>query len=184
VGRPLTITGLLALIFLLGLCLAALANPSPSWAGVMFGLTLAALLTGVLCCLFRRGEARVLWAGFTAFGWAALMVLFACPDRFAGVAMADIVYELTSVIHPFDMAKYQAMSDSAEKEAAWAFHRRVMDHGQAITKSVLILAFSALGVVSAWAFALQRTQPGTRVQRPAAEAAPSGPATPKGASSD
>lgn len=182
-GRPLTIARLLAFVLLLGVCFAAMTNPSVAWSGIMFGLTLAALLTGVLCCVFRRGEARVLWAGFTAFGWAAFLVLFVCPDRFAGLATANIVYEFSYVIDHFDAEKDQAMADAPERSAARAFHERVVAYGQAITKSILILAFSALGVVSGWAFALQRKPPEARRPRSAAGSASLEPPHSEGTSS-
>jgi hypothetical protein len=119
----------------------------------------------LLSCLFRRGEARVLWAGFTLFGWGLFVALFLCPDRFDGVATDDIMYSLLEVIHPFDMAEYQAMGDGPQKEAAWASHRTIMENWPAISKSVLTLACSALGFLVASVFALDRGAARSRAQR-------------------
>src|SRR5947209_3766617 len=109
-----TIARLIVVVFLASICLAALANPSPFWAVISPALTLMALLTGTLGCLFRRGEARVLWAGFTLFGWGAFAFLF-FSKSLNGDATAAVMYSLSTVIHPFDMAKYQAMGDGVQK---------------------------------------------------------------------
>jgi hypothetical protein len=164
-GFRLTIAKLIILVFLLCICLAALANPSPLWAGLTFGFALMALLAGALCCLFRRGEARALWAGFTLLGGGAFVALFLCPNRFDGVAMDDLLYSLLEVIHPFDMAKYQAMGDGSQKEAVWDSHRTTMKNWPAISKAVLTLACSALGALVAGVFALDRGAARSHAQR-------------------
>jgi hypothetical protein len=68
--RPrISIAALLAGMVPIAVGLAALANPTALWEGVVFALTLLTLFTAIVGVLYRRGAGRAFWVGFALFGW-------------------------------------------------------------------------------------------------------------------
>lgn len=57
-----------------GLASVALANPSELWSGLVFVLSLGALLVAGLCIAYRDGRARAFSVGFVVFGTAYFLV--------------------------------------------------------------------------------------------------------------
>jgi hypothetical protein len=64
-----TIAGLLGVITVLGIGLAALREASDLWDSGLFTLTLGVLLVAVLLAVHRREDRRAFWFGFTLCGW-------------------------------------------------------------------------------------------------------------------
>jgi hypothetical protein len=69
-----SIAGLMALVLVLGIDLAALKHPSERAASLLFALILASLLTSILGAMVRLGRERMAWTGFAAFGWTYLLL--------------------------------------------------------------------------------------------------------------
>ncbi len=73
--RPrVSIRGLMALVLLVALALAAMRNPSPALASLVTSATFLILCGATLGALVRRGDRRPNWLGFSLFGWAYLYV--------------------------------------------------------------------------------------------------------------
>ncbi len=71
-----SIAGLMGVVLLAAVGLAALRNSSETWAGVMLLLTcgvLALAIVGVIC---RAESERAWWLGFALFGWGYLALVF------------------------------------------------------------------------------------------------------------
>jgi hypothetical protein len=64
-----TIAGLLGVITVLGIGLAALREASDLWDSGLFTLTLGVLLVSILLAVHRREDRRAFWVGFALFGW-------------------------------------------------------------------------------------------------------------------
>src|SRR5437773_4680615 len=69
-------TLLLAMVWI-GIACAALAMPTPFWAGTLLCLVLLSLLTGILLAIYRTGRSRAFAVGFLVFagGYLACVVL-------------------------------------------------------------------------------------------------------------
>jgi hypothetical protein len=74
-----TIAGLLGVVTLVAVALAALRAADDVWDGGTFGLTLLILLVSVLLAVHRRGQRRAYWLGFTLFGWVYLVASLIPP---------------------------------------------------------------------------------------------------------
>jgi hypothetical protein len=71
-----SIAGLLGLVLVSSIGLAALRYASAVWAGVMFLLTCGLLGLAILGVACRQGADRVWWLGFAVFGWGYLILIF------------------------------------------------------------------------------------------------------------
>lgn len=67
--RP-TVKGLMFIVAVIGVAIAALIRPIKLWAIVLPLFQLTLCLTAILGSLFRRGPKRAFWVGFAVFGWA------------------------------------------------------------------------------------------------------------------
>jgi len=68
--------GLLFSVLVLAIAFGAFRSASQIWARAIFTMTLGILFFGILGAAFRKGEARVWWAGFALSGWAYLVLAF------------------------------------------------------------------------------------------------------------
>jgi hypothetical protein len=75
--RRISILGLMGLISVLAVGIAALRRPSALWATSLYSLALAAFTLAVLSAIYRRGVARASSAGFATCGWAYMALAFA-----------------------------------------------------------------------------------------------------------
>src|SRR5690349_20530648 len=71
--RRFSLSGLIGVIALLAMGLAALRNPSPLLAGVVLQATYLTLVIASLAAVLRRGGG--MWAGFAVFAWAYFLPL-------------------------------------------------------------------------------------------------------------
>ena len=71
-----SIAGLMGVVLITAIGLAALRSPSHTWAGVLLLATLAALCIAVIGAFCRTGAERGGWIGFAVFGWAYLGAAF------------------------------------------------------------------------------------------------------------
>jgi hypothetical protein len=70
--RLFSISGLMVIVLASAVGLAALRNPSATWAGAMLVLTCAILALAVVGAIDRRGAERAWWLGSSLFGWGYL----------------------------------------------------------------------------------------------------------------
>lgn len=63
-----SIAGLMAVVLIVSIGVAALRSATEEWAGLVTLVTLGALASAVLGVIYRRGGRRAYWLGFTLFG--------------------------------------------------------------------------------------------------------------------
>jgi hypothetical protein len=68
-----SIAGLLGVVVLVAVALAALRDPTDAWDSGVLGLILLILLTATLLVVHRTRRKRAYWLGFGLFGWAYLI---------------------------------------------------------------------------------------------------------------
>ena len=68
------IKGLMGVVLVVALGLAASRNVSDTWAGVMFLLTCGVLCLAVVGVVCRHDDERAWWLGFSLFGWGYLQL--------------------------------------------------------------------------------------------------------------
>jgi hypothetical protein len=85
-----TIAQLVALVFYVGFGFAALRNADPFWASATFTLAIASIAHAVVGAATLRGQARVPWIGYAAFGWTCLLVSYLPKWETAGMGFGPI----------------------------------------------------------------------------------------------
>src|SRR5690349_11602539 len=94
-----SIMGLMTIVLLAAVGLAALRHPTEWWAGAVFTTTLAALCLSVVGVMIRRGAGRSPWAGFVVFGGAYLALSFG-PWSSSEIRPLLLVEPLLDALHP------------------------------------------------------------------------------------
>jgi hypothetical protein len=79
-----SVLGLILLVAVTAVGLAALASPSNELANGLFTFTGGCLLFALLATMYRDGSRRAFWVGFSVFGWGYLL---ACYGPFVGSAI-------------------------------------------------------------------------------------------------
>jgi hypothetical protein len=74
-----SIGGLMGIVLIAAISLAALRNANAIWAGVMLLLTCAVLGMAILGVVCRRQAQRAWWLGFALFGWGYLALAVSWP---------------------------------------------------------------------------------------------------------
>ena len=120
-GRTrLSVAGLIGVVLIAALGLAAIRNASELWAAAV--VTLAAMLlgVGVLGCIFRRGEKRAFWVGFTLFGVGSLFVAIALEQIEISPVRKAIVKPLNARLNPpiyeFQLGRLGGVASGTRKE--------------------------------------------------------------------
>jgi hypothetical protein len=72
-----TISGLIVVIVIVAVALAAIRSGSSAWAGAMLSITFFAMICSLLGIAFGRGMRRVYWSGFALLGWSYLLFMYA-----------------------------------------------------------------------------------------------------------
>src|SRR3954462_4782123 len=73
--RRTSIAGLMGIVGVFALGMAALQFATVLWTAAASTITLALLLTAVVGTIWLRGPDRAYWSGFAAFGWAYLLLV-------------------------------------------------------------------------------------------------------------
>src|SRR3954449_13470858 len=68
-SRRISLAGLMALIFVFAIGVAALRDASETWTGIVLLMTLGLLGVSVFGVIYRSGGRRAWWLGFGLFGW-------------------------------------------------------------------------------------------------------------------
>lgn len=76
-----SIAGMMAVVVLLALGLAALRSPSSLSAGIAFLSVGAILLAAILGAVYHRGRRQAFWLGFALFGWSYFVLSLLPLDR-------------------------------------------------------------------------------------------------------
>ncbi len=129
-GR-ISIAGLLGLVGLFAVGLAALTSATAAWLGFFFLLTFGLLFAGVVGWILR-GRRSGGWVGFVVFGWGFFLLEYRPGvnsfDRLASDAVADWAFEMvnptpvdppgwppTTTLTPPEQAYYNAASSHHER---------------------------------------------------------------------
>jgi hypothetical protein len=156
--RP-TVKGLMVIVAVIGVAIAALIRPYKFWAIVLSLLQVTLCLTAVLGLVFRRGPERAFWIGFALFGWAYFIltvVLFWQHDVVnSPMSFPRAVGESLVVVYGFLMAlSLGDRGKMAEMMAAIvALVMEVDDNSRFLVACSLVgLVFAVLGGLIARAF--------------------------------
>jgi hypothetical protein len=100
-SRPrLSLSGLMVLIFVVGVGIAALRDASETWAGIVLLLTLGLLAVSILGVVYRREARRAWWVGFALFGWgyaALTLAPWSKPEKLPTHFLLDYLYARLSL---------------------------------------------------------------------------------------
>jgi hypothetical protein len=140
-----SIATLLGAVLLVALSIAALREATDAWDSGLFGLTLLALLTGVLLAVHRSGKKRAFWLGFALFGVAYI----------AGSMIPQIEGRLPT-------SKGLAYVDSLVPGRAATVTFRIVGPGSAGTTNT-VTAIEGLTVSSGWSTGANNPQGGGTV---------------------
>ena len=132
--RPprLPLSGLLSIVAIAAVGLAALSHPSCFWASVAFSLLLLWLTVASLGAVFRRGRERAFWAGCLACGSLyALLSMAPWFDEHVGhrlvtTAMLDALYPIVPLLENTDKTPNDAWKQWTGMPPDYSFaHPRV-----------------------------------------------------------
>jgi hypothetical protein len=93
--------------------LAALAYPTPMWAGVALTATLALLAVALLGAIFDRGGGQAFWSGAAIVGWGYLALAFG-PWLGARFGPRLVTTKLADALYP------QLSHEPKQGEIVWA----------------------------------------------------------------
>ncbi len=71
-----SVAGLMAVILVLTIGMAALRDPTPLWASTIFTAAVVLFAASLLGAMAHRGVPRFSWAGMAVFGWVYLITSF------------------------------------------------------------------------------------------------------------
>jgi len=112
-----SMAGLMGLVFLLAVGMAALKSANKLWAVLVTTFVMGVLLFAVLGIAYSSGPMRRFWSGFALFGWSYLVFIYA-PwfSRNVGgyIPAADLLHWLHS-----KMAKAQAPALDEKRITIW-----------------------------------------------------------------
>jgi hypothetical protein len=96
--RRSTIGGLMAVVLVLAIGLAALRNPSVLWVGTIFLATRVILALGAIGVVLRKHAERAWWLGFSVFGWGYLVLLTPSPTTMTSMQLPT--WSLLAALRP------------------------------------------------------------------------------------
>ena len=98
-----TILGVMSVVLIFGVALAALKNSNGFWSKSIVTITLLVMLSAILGSLFSRGPVRAFWVGYSLFGWF-LLILWGTPwlptEFFTHAVFHDLEHGLFILMHP------------------------------------------------------------------------------------
>jgi hypothetical protein len=92
------IAGLLFLVLVLGVALAALRQSSDLWESGFFTATVAILLVSILLSVHRDGLTQAFWLGFAVLGWSYVVLTIVPPIESRLITTKALAY-LQSKVH-------------------------------------------------------------------------------------
>jgi hypothetical protein len=102
--RPqISIAGLVLVIAVVAVGLAAIRSGSPAWSGAMFSIMAFAMISSLLGVALTRGLRRAYWSGFALLGWSYLILVYVpwLHENVGQFLLAPHLFEeLDAVIHP------------------------------------------------------------------------------------
>ena len=93
-----SLASLMGAVLVTAVACASLRFASELWGSALLTVTIGMLLVGVLGMVLRRGAARAFWFGFTLFGSAYLILVFA-PWFYSNVRPQLLTSKLLSYLH-------------------------------------------------------------------------------------
>jgi hypothetical protein len=91
-----SIAGLMGVVLVAAIGLAALRNPTELWDGVMFLLTCGVLMLSVVGVVCRREGGRAWWLGFALFGWGYFTLAFWSPHELLPRLLSTALMQLVT----------------------------------------------------------------------------------------
>ena len=97
-----SLVGMMGLVLAAAIGCGALRYASEFWASTLLTLTAGSLLVAILGALFRRGQSRAFWVGFTVFGWSYLILVISLRiwSGWGVVAPQLLSTKLLAYLHP------------------------------------------------------------------------------------
>jgi hypothetical protein len=89
-----SIAGLMGIVLVASVGLAAWRNANETWAGAMGLLTLGILALAVVGAIYREGARRAWWLGFSVFGWGYMALLTCCYESAWTMRPTTVVLQL------------------------------------------------------------------------------------------
>lgn len=160
--RRFTIAGLLGLVLVFALGLAAIRQASVLWTAGAATITLALLLTAVVGTIWLRGPDQAYWGGFALFGWS--YVILANWDWVGGQFGHDLTSgfgDLADLAIPVPRLTTNTMPGDAMDQMATRSVK--LGNFVQIGRSLITLIFALLGGFIARTFA-DRTESARREQ--------------------
>lgn len=75
--RPqISIAGLVLIVFVAAIGLAAIRGGSAAWSGAVFSIMAFAMICSLLGVALTRSVRRVYWSGFASLGWSYLLLIY------------------------------------------------------------------------------------------------------------
>ena len=95
-----SIAGLMFVVAISALLVAALRSASGAWAGAVLLVVRAVLGLGIVGALCRRGSERAWWLGFSVFGCGYMMLAFWSETNFDSLPTTTLLIYLGSKFDP------------------------------------------------------------------------------------
>ncbi len=97
-----SIGGLLAIVALVGMTLAALVSPSPLWGNTYYSLMAMTLVLAILRAVYSRAARRAFAVGFATLGWSFFLAHYG-PEPLSGVGKNLFVVPLADFLYPYTL---------------------------------------------------------------------------------
>lgn len=110
-----SIGGLMAVVLVAAVGLAALRYGSEEWAALVTLMTLGLLALAILGTIYRRGDRRASWLGFALFGWGYMLLAsgywWEDGDRWPGLLTTILVEKLHPVVYSEETQPQSSLFD-------------------------------------------------------------------------
>jgi len=71
-----SIGGLIVVVAVAAIALAAIRSGSAAWSGAMLSITFFAMICSFLGIVLGRARRRVYWSGFALLGWSYMLLMY------------------------------------------------------------------------------------------------------------
>ena len=113
-----SIRGLLIGVTIVAVGIAALLNANDWWEAAVFGGTIFCLAIAVLLAVYRQGQQRAFWLGFSVLGWLYLAVLIYSwtPSANPQVTRSDPLAESSLITTRLSHMAYNSLLPESKKK--------------------------------------------------------------------